>query len=125
MNAMAKPPVLSSADRDKLVKILGMCGSAHVGEAGTAAWAAARLLRDRGLTWGDVIGAPALASMTEHDDADDPIVWRGVAVACLKFPATLTEWEQTFLRSLLRFATLSEKQEAILHRIAEKVGVPQ
>lgn len=39
----------------KLVKVLGMLGSAHSGERDNAARAATRILKEAGLTWYDVL----------------------------------------------------------------------
>lgn len=39
----------------KLVKVLGMLGSAHAGERDNAARAATQILREAGLTWYDVL----------------------------------------------------------------------
>jgi hypothetical protein len=39
----------------KLVKVLGMLGSAHAGERDNAARTATRLLQEAGLTWYDVL----------------------------------------------------------------------
>lgn len=41
---------------EKLVKVLGMLGSAHAGERDNAARTATRLLKEAGLTWYDVLG---------------------------------------------------------------------
>jgi hypothetical protein len=39
----------------KLVKVLGMLGSDHMGERATAADMASRMLKEAGLTWYDVL----------------------------------------------------------------------
>jgi hypothetical protein len=39
----------------KLVKVLGMLGSAHAGERDNAAQLAVRLLKESGLTWYDIL----------------------------------------------------------------------
>jgi hypothetical protein len=39
----------------RLVKVLGMLGSAHVGERDTAARMATQMLKEAGLTWYDVL----------------------------------------------------------------------
>lgn len=41
--------------RKKLVRVLGMLGSAHAGERDNAAQAATRMLKEAGLTWYDVL----------------------------------------------------------------------
>jgi hypothetical protein len=45
-------------DMEKLIKILGMTGSAHDGEALSALRMAQRLMAANGKTWKDLIGAP-------------------------------------------------------------------
>jgi hypothetical protein len=42
----------------KLVKVLGMLGSAHAGERANAALAASQILKEAGLTWYDVLDVP-------------------------------------------------------------------
>jgi hypothetical protein len=39
----------------KLVKVLGMLGSAHAGERAAAALRATRMMKAAGLTWGDIL----------------------------------------------------------------------
>src|SRR5450755_2270052 len=47
--------MLSTLQRDRLVKILGMLGSEHVGERASAARAADQFVKDLGATWNDVL----------------------------------------------------------------------
>ena len=49
---------LAEADRTRLAQMLGLLGSDHAGERDAAGLAAHRLIRQRGLTWLDII-APA------------------------------------------------------------------
>lgn len=51
-------PILHPTARDRLVKLLGLLGSEHIGERATAAQMASRLLQDCGLTWADVFQPP-------------------------------------------------------------------
>src|SRR6266851_9188673 len=46
---------MSARDRKRLVKLLGLLGSPHGGEALAAARAAERLLRGAGVSWADVL----------------------------------------------------------------------
>jgi hypothetical protein len=45
-------------DLDKFVRVIGLVGSAHDGEALTGARTAERLLRDGGLTWDELLKPP-------------------------------------------------------------------
>ena len=51
---------ISSADITRLVRLLGMLGSEHDGEVANAGRLADRLVRELGLTWGEVV-QPAIA----------------------------------------------------------------
>jgi hypothetical protein len=52
---MSKPEPLSPADKDRLIKLLGMMGSDHMGERAVAAAKADELIRSHGMTWADVV----------------------------------------------------------------------
>ena len=109
--------VLSQRDATRLAKLLGLLGSAHAGERDAAGLAAHRLLRDRGLTWGDIIGhAPPVASGQGWEHA-----WREMVNNCLSCPGSLRVWEGDFLRSLRAFPRISPKQRTILVEIYERV----
>jgi hypothetical protein len=105
---------LAPADRSRLVAMLGMLGSAHAGERDAAGLAATRLLRDRGLTWADIVlpGAPSAPSAGD---------WRQQAAEAARYPGLLTAWERTFLAKIGHFPRLSEKQQATLAAIVAKV----
>jgi len=45
-------------DKRKLVMVLGMLGSAHDGEIAAAGRSAAKMVREAGLTWREVIRPP-------------------------------------------------------------------
>ncbi len=108
---------LSRAERTRLVSILGMLGSEHAGERASAAWLAAKLVRDRGLSWSDVVPSPSGSIISD--------VSRGVAEPttdlglCLKYVEHLTQWEQGFVRSLAGRRNRSAKQTAMLGRLCE------
>ena len=63
---------LSPPERARLVNILGMLGSAHDGERASAALLATRMVRDRGITWADLIGQPETSRRRE----DGATGWR-------------------------------------------------
>jgi hypothetical protein len=58
-------PQLDTDDRERLIRLLGMTGSDHDGEVSNAARLADRLVRSKGLRWGDVI-PPSLPSPHTH-----------------------------------------------------------
>jgi len=73
---MRAPPSLHPADLDRLARIAGMFGSDHDGERASAALKADQLLRSRGVSWAELVGAlkveliqiPA-AAMLQHREA--------------------------------------------------------
>jgi hypothetical protein len=112
---------LSSTLVDKLAKVLGMLGSVHDGEVAAAGRRANAMVKDAGLSWGEVI-APAAPALP-------PRRWRRVvsptdcAALCLQWPEVLTDWEADFCRSIVGRRRISAKQTAVLARIAHKVEV--
>jgi len=108
---------LAPADRDRLSKLLGLLGSDFAGERDAAGLAAARLLRDRGITWAEAIG--------ETYRRREVLGWRETVGGCLRQPGSLRRWERTFLGSLRDFPRLSPKQAHCLREIAERLGVAE
>jgi hypothetical protein len=107
---------LSTPDRTRLVKLLGMCGSEHAGERAAAGVAADRLLRDRGLTWADALNLPVVERKLPELGT-----WRQTVRECLAQPGSLRRWEVGFLRDLPGFQRLSVKQRYCLKEIADRV----
>jgi hypothetical protein len=97
---MSLPPAFA----DRLVKLLGMVGSAHDGEALNAARLADKLLRDAGLTWADVIGTPAASPDT------DPFIIARACIEILQSGLWLRPNERQFLTGLPKFRHPTEKQ---------------
>src|SRR4051812_41709078 len=97
MNSTASIRGLSESGREKLIRILGLLGSAHQGERDAAALAAIRLLQQCDVTWQDVIAQPARANTEPSPLAAD---WRALAMACLRQKHLLTVWEEQFVREL-------------------------
>ena len=80
---------LSYAERQKLAEILARLGSSFDGEVTAAGLAAARFVRDRGLTWNDLIlGSPNDIKPTPAN-CDGVIPWRQQIAACLAQPGSL------------------------------------
>jgi hypothetical protein len=118
--------VLSPADRDRLVAILGMLGSAFDGERASAALLASRMLKAAGLAWGDVVCIPKKEPRQERPrpDRSDPFVgrsWRTIATRCGDFPQHLDAWELEFIAGLQRFPRLSPKQHDKLTTIVARL----
>jgi hypothetical protein len=114
--------VLPGVERVKLVKILGLLSSEHGGEVANAGRLADNLVRERGLRWGDVIGAPQEASAPAP--AQNPFYearrareteWRDKATKVAK-SSRATEWERAFAANILKWwaGSLTEKQQARL-----------
>lgn len=52
-----------------------------------------------------------------------PPAWRETVAECLARPGSLKQWEQGFLRDILRQRRLSPKQRNIVNEIAARLGV--
>jgi hypothetical protein len=117
-------PRITAALASKLVKVLGLLGSAHDGEVAAAGRRADAMVKGAGLSWGDVI-IPA-APRSEQPQRP-PRRWRrGVsptdtAALCLQWPEVLTDWETNFCRSIVGRRRISAKQTVVLERLARKV----
>jgi hypothetical protein len=95
---------------EHIVKLCGMIGSAHDGEALTAARMAEAHVRQFGLTGSDVIRVP------EH--------WRVMARACVEQLDLFDEAEQRFVHSMARYRYLpTDKQLAWLETIFDGIAV--
>ena len=107
---------LSPDALERLIKLLGMLGSAHDGERAAAGLKADELLRRHGLTWKELILGLAPA-------AEPPkLGWRDKVVACEAHRHCLNNRERAFVSSLARWrGTPTEKQLAWLDRIYENL----
>lgn len=111
---------IQHADRQKIAKLLGMLGSAHEGEVITAARKAHELVHKHGATWCELVGARD----AERDTAQQ-IPHHAVALELLKSAAALTPFERKFLRGVMAFQKLTDKQEVTLETIRAKVAVSE
>src|SRR3954451_5743753 len=99
--------IVAIFNRERLVKLLGMLGSAHGGEIAAAGRAADRLRREAGMAWHKII-APVLPPPC-NDAIIDQIDF------VLAFPDAVNEWKRRFVLSLARRRlTPTDKQLAIL-----------
>src|SRR5262245_42235921 len=88
---------------DKLAKLCGMFGSAHLGERAAAAQMVDRLVKESGLSWFDVI-SPSAPMGTAAEK---------IAFAVANIDA-LSIWERGFIYSVNGKRKLSPKQMAVL-----------
>jgi hypothetical protein len=116
---------------DRLVKLLGMLGSAHAGERSAAGLKANELVRGMGLTWSEVftriMSAPATDSRNNgrnggggrhnsHNSGDDD--WRTMREFCARHSGRLRPRELEFVIDLGDWrGDLTQKQSAWLTAI--------
>lgn len=113
--------MLSPSDRSRLIGLLGMCGSDHIGERANAASLADKFLRERRLSWANVV-LPNVAPLVQTP-RPAPSPWRETVAKCRATQGNLSPWEQQFLARLDGFPSPSAKQAAILQEIAVRLGV--
>ena len=106
---------LSEPDRNKLVKLLSLLSSNHVGERDAAGAAAHRLLKQRGLDWEQVIGARQVSRRLPEAG------WRLTCERLLQRSRQMTMWEREFVGNLLGLPRISSKQGRFLNEIADRV----
>lgn len=119
-------------DRDRLIKLLGMTGSTHVGEAANAAWMAGKLLKDANLTWNDVIlpvkpqhtreSAARNGDKARRTNRDSWTQAMRAAKIILESAAPISEWERKFLNTMKSNPRPTQKQMGILLNISRKYG---
>jgi hypothetical protein len=108
---------LSEPDRTRLVRLLGMLGSDHQGERANAGALADRFIRERELTWEQVVAS-------EGQQQSQSRTWHDVVADCQRQPARLSQWERGFLASISAWrGSLTRKQQAKLEDIAARLGV--
>jgi hypothetical protein len=124
-------PALSPGDVERLAKILGRLGSDFDGERAAAGALAARFLKQRHLTWAELLEpaapVPAAPICPRCRRPSPEFGWRRLADLCLQIGQEfdlLSEWEAGFLGSLrCRGYPPTAKQAAVLRRIATSLGV--
>jgi hypothetical protein len=121
---------LTEQDAKMLAKILGRLGSDFDGERAAAGAIAWRFIRERKLSWDEVL-APSLSDSGQYQSYSETprpsrSDWRQLAKHCLEVGDDgylITDWERGFLTNILRWwRPLTDKQWAVLNRIAVKVG---
>lgn len=118
--------------RTRLIKLLGMLGSAYEGERANAASMIDRIMKEYKLTWTDVLGTATAAQQQPSPPAgagegrDDFDSWMAMHSYCTGVPPAgiYTGWEANFLDSvgqwLDRGWDLTEKQQISLRKIYNK-----
>ena len=106
---------LTSADRLRLCKLLGMLGSDHAGERDAAGLAAHQLIKKRGMTWRD--------ALVREAPKREPLysTWRTACADLMKRPGGLRPWERKFVADLPAFPRISTKQRYVLFEIVGRV----
>ena len=105
---------LTPADRARLAAILGRLGSDFDGERAAAGLLASKLLRDRGLTWAELLDRAA-------PTPPPPGTWSRRAAWCAERAELLTPWEVRFLGTLAaRAKPPTPKQAAVLDRLVAR-----
>ena len=108
---------LTPAELNKLVAILGRLGSDFDGERAAAGLLASRMLRSKGLTWGDVVASPQI----RYSPPRPPPQPKSPAELLAKHRGQLSNWEIDFLTNLTNWrGRYTPKQEACLTRIRER-----
>jgi hypothetical protein len=105
-----------SGHLDRLIKLLGMLGSAHDGEIAVAGRKAHELLRSLNMTWQEIILAKSIVKPTSKlaDTVESKL---GTVLACTE---PLTPWERKFAHSINGQTRLSLKQRDTLDRLYRK-----
>ena len=107
---------LAPSDRTRLVKLLGLLGLDHLGERDAAGLAAQRLLKQRGISWAEVlIPQPVERRLPEMG------TWRTTCRRLMENPRALRPWELKFVVDLPNFGRISVKQRYLLTEIVERV----
>lgn len=127
---MASP--LPAADRERLVRMLGMLGSSFEGERAAAGLLASRLLAEHKLSWADVIAGGVLCRPAPAPYRPPPApyppspgarsAWQETIRLCLRSRADLSDWEIGFLECVgARHQPPTKRQSEILAQIIEKL----
>lgn len=135
--------MLGAEDRDRLVKILGMTGSSHDGEALAALRKAQSIMERAHIGWKDLLAGQAAGQahrrpQPERSSPTDDF-WRRYhsyptpeiealrkagSEALAAYPFILSEWERNFLsdwEDKPESWSMSEKQTAVFQRIRLKL----
>jgi hypothetical protein len=118
---------LTARELELLVKLCGLFSSHFPDEVAAAAARADKILRERGLTWNDVLRLPIGREIAEAACADgDPFAtwpggWRDACQFVLRHPELLSKWERTFCAKIEGWHSISPKQRPILRDMLDRV----
>lgn len=113
---------LSSADTERLVRLLGMLGSDFDGERASAALMASRLLKSKGLTWAELLTPAVCYTRQPFPETSPYYSWREEVSACLCREEMLTAWEREFLSSIVNRRSLTSRQQHTLDDVLARVA---
>ena len=106
---------LAPGDRRRLAGVLARLASNHAGERDAAALLASRIVRDRDLTWLDVLQVDLPVPAQEPTPP-----CRGTDLAlCLHHLSRLSSWEREFVQSVARVLRRTPGQSRKLSEIAD------
>src|SRR5687768_16256491 len=94
---------LSEQDLKRLEKLLGLLSSDHAGERATAGQMAWKFIKERGLSWPEILRpkVPSVsARRSSRSSPAKPTTWREVVARCPRLNDdldVLTDWEWRFL----------------------------
>lgn len=116
-----KSPI-STQDRARLIKLLGMTTSSFDNEALSACRMANALLKSLDRQWSDVVGGfVEVQAAQPRKPPGKPSIFERIADILDDSADCLTNWEFDFLNNVLDTRYCSPKQLVIVRRIFEKV----
>lgn len=110
---------LSPDDRRRLAGVLARLSSDYAGERDAAALLASRIVRDRDVTWLDVLRADLPARAPDAAGPRHNAAPSSDLALCLRHLNQLNGWEQQFARSL---ATVMRRTPGQARKLAEIAG---
>jgi hypothetical protein len=114
---------LDPAAADKLIKLLGITGSAHAGERDNAVTMANAILRERKLTWRDVIAPPIAPPPHPEPPDDEDADWDDIIDFCWDRSDRLSGKEIDFVHSMRSWGgEPTEKQAKWLRDIFRRLA---
>ena len=109
---------LSPDDRRRLASVLARLSSDHAGERDAAALLASRIVRDRDVSWLDLLRSDPPARTCASDPGRSNAPGSGLAL-CLRHLGQLNGWEQNFVRFMAAVARRTPGQSRKLAEIAD------
>lgn len=110
---------LSPDDRRRLAGVLARLSSDYPGERDAAALLASRIVRDRDVTWLDVLRADLAAHTPDTADPRRNTAPGSDLALCLRHRGQLNGWEQQFIRSIAAVTRRTPGQARKLAEIAD------